>query len=53
MSPPGTVPGPDELAQLCDGVGPQRLIFSLDLKDSKPLTFSLAWRTTDTGPNPN
>src|SRR5262249_42181489 len=36
-----------ELAQLCDQVGPERLIFSLDLKDGKPLTYSLAWKTTD------
>jgi len=42
-----TLAGPDELAQLCDGVGTERLIFSLDLKDGKPLTYSLGWKTDD------
>jgi phosphoribosylformimino-5-aminoimidazole carboxamide ribotide isomerase len=42
-----TLAGPEELAQLCDTVGPERLLFSLDLLEGKPLTYSLAWKTDD------
>ncbi len=42
-----TLAGPEELAPLFNDAGPERLIFSLDLKDGKPLTFSRAWDTDD------
>jgi phosphoribosylformimino-5-aminoimidazole carboxamide ribotide isomerase len=42
-----TLAGPEELDQLCHTVGPKRVIFSLDLKDGKPLTYSLNWKSAD------
>jgi phosphoribosylformimino-5-aminoimidazole carboxamide ribotide isomerase len=42
-----TLSGPEELDQLCHLVGVERLIFSLDLKEGKPLTHSLAWKSND------
>jgi phosphoribosylformimino-5-aminoimidazole carboxamide ribotide isomerase len=38
---------PDELAQLCRTVGSDRVTFSLDLKQSRPLGDVSAWRTAD------
>ena len=42
-----TWPGPDELACLCGVVGPERVIFSLDLKDGQPLGDLHRWNTAD------
>ncbi len=42
-----TLAGPEELDQLCHLVGGDRLVFSLDLKDGKPFTHSLSWKSTD------
>jgi phosphoribosylformimino-5-aminoimidazole carboxamide ribotide isomerase len=42
-----TLAGPEELDQLCHLVGLERLVFSLDLKEGKPLTHSLGWKSTD------
>jgi phosphoribosylformimino-5-aminoimidazole carboxamide ribotide isomerase len=35
--------GPDTLAEMCRVVGPDRLVFSLDLKQGVPLISSPAW----------
>jgi phosphoribosylformimino-5-aminoimidazole carboxamide ribotide isomerase len=32
-----TLAGPDALREMCDRIGPRRVVFSLDLKDGKPL----------------
>jgi len=42
-----TWPGPDELACLCDAVGSERVIFSLDLKNGHALGDLNKWKTTD------
>ncbi len=42
-----TWPGPDELACLCDVVGPERVIFSLDLKNGHALGNLHRWNTAD------
>ena len=42
-----TWPGPDELACLCDMVGPERVIFSLDLKNGGALGDLEKWNTAD------
>src|SRR5262245_49050595 len=42
-----TWPGPDELAALCRAVGTDRAIFSLDLKNGRPLGDLSRWRTVD------
>lgn len=39
--------GPAELRKLCRDVGSERVIFSLDLKDGRPLRHSDAWNTDD------
>lgn len=36
--------GWDRLAQLVEAIGPERLVFSLDLKQGQPLTANDAWR---------
>jgi phosphoribosylformimino-5-aminoimidazole carboxamide ribotide isomerase len=36
--------GPDALAEMCDLTGPERLIFSLDLKLGAPIVGSPAWQ---------
>lgn len=38
-----TVPGPDEVRDICTHLGPERLIFSLDLQSGRPLTDSHTW----------
>jgi phosphoribosylformimino-5-aminoimidazole carboxamide ribotide isomerase len=40
-----TWPGPRELARLCRDVGPERVIFSLDLKQGLPLGDLRLWET--------
>jgi phosphoribosylformimino-5-aminoimidazole carboxamide ribotide isomerase len=42
-----TWPGPDELSQLCAAVGPDRVIFSLDLKNGRPIGDLQRWHTSD------
>jgi phosphoribosylformimino-5-aminoimidazole carboxamide ribotide isomerase len=42
-----TWPGPDELAYLCRDVEPDRVIFSLDLQQGRPLGNLAPWRTED------
>jgi len=42
-----TWPGPEELAQLCRDLGTDRVIFSLDLRDGRPLGDLAPWRTDD------
>ena len=39
-----SLPDPDTLAELLAVVGPERLIFSLDLKSGRPLTEAPAWQ---------
>ena len=39
-----SVPGPGALVTMLDHVGPGRLVFSLDLKNGRPLTDSPEWR---------
>jgi len=39
-----SLPDPQTLAELLSVVGPERLIFSLDLKSGRPLTDAPAWR---------
>jgi phosphoribosylformimino-5-aminoimidazole carboxamide ribotide isomerase len=38
-----SIPSPQALTQICDLVGPERMIFSLDLKLGIPLTNSPDW----------
>jgi len=40
-----SLPHPQTLADLIAAVGPERLIFSLDLKSGRPLTEAPAWQT--------
>jgi phosphoribosylformimino-5-aminoimidazole carboxamide ribotide isomerase len=42
-----TWPGPDELASLCQVVGTERIIFSLDLQDGRALGDLHSWNTVD------
>jgi phosphoribosylformimino-5-aminoimidazole carboxamide ribotide isomerase len=42
-----TLRGLGVLAELVNEVGPQRLVFSLDLKNGQPLTTSFAWQDKD------
>ncbi len=42
-----TVLGPEVLAQACAAPGPARLIFSLDLKDGRPIPPPGRWRAAD------
>lgn len=39
-----TIDSPDRLAEILAVVGPERLVFSLDLKEGRPLTDAPAWR---------
>lgn len=39
-----SLPNPETLVQLLTAVGPDRLIFSLDLKSGRPLTDAPAWQ---------
>jgi phosphoribosylformimino-5-aminoimidazole carboxamide ribotide isomerase len=38
-----TVAGPQELAEICRQLGPDRLLFSLDLKEGRPLAATGTW----------
>lgn len=42
-----TWPGPVPLAELCQRLEPERVIFSLDLKSGRPLGDLAAWRSED------
>jgi phosphoribosylformimino-5-aminoimidazole carboxamide ribotide isomerase len=42
-----TVAGPEELANICQRIGPDRAVFSLDLKDGLPLGNLSRWQTRD------
>lgn len=42
-----TISGPEALQQLCQDIGPKRLIFSLDLKQGSPLTVCPQWQKRD------
>jgi phosphoribosylformimino-5-aminoimidazole carboxamide ribotide isomerase len=42
-----TLAGPEELTKLCRQVGGSRVVFSLDLKDGRPLGNLAAWQETD------
>jgi phosphoribosylformimino-5-aminoimidazole carboxamide ribotide isomerase len=42
-----SIDGSEMLSSLCELVGPERLIFSLDLKAGRPLTRAAAWRFSD------
>jgi phosphoribosylformimino-5-aminoimidazole carboxamide ribotide isomerase len=42
-----TWPAPEDLARLCENVGPERVIFSLDLKLGEPLGDLSRWHTFD------
>jgi phosphoribosylformimino-5-aminoimidazole carboxamide ribotide isomerase len=42
-----TLSGPETLARICRTIGPDRIIFSLDLKDGEPLCNAAAWRQSD------
>lgn len=42
-----TVAGPDALAEICHRIGPDRVAFSLDLKDGLPLGNLLRWPRPD------
>jgi phosphoribosylformimino-5-aminoimidazole carboxamide ribotide isomerase len=37
-------PNPDTLARMCAAVGPEQLVFSLDLRAGVPITESAAWQ---------
>jgi phosphoribosylformimino-5-aminoimidazole carboxamide ribotide isomerase len=42
-----TVAGPEALAGICRQIGPERVVFSLDLKDGQPLGNLSQWQPTD------
>jgi phosphoribosylformimino-5-aminoimidazole carboxamide ribotide isomerase len=42
-----TLAGPDALARICERFGPERLVFSLDLKGGQPLGDTAGWRQPD------
>lgn len=42
-----TIDGPQALGQLCEHYGPERVIFSLDLRDGTPLGNPAQWQTSD------
>lgn len=42
-----TVAGPEALAGICDRVGTERVVFSLDLREGLPLGDRLRWREAD------
>jgi len=42
-----TWPDPETLVELCRRIGPEQIIFSLDLRQGTPLGNSSAWRTTE------
>jgi phosphoribosylformimino-5-aminoimidazole carboxamide ribotide isomerase len=42
-----TSAGPDALQELCRGLGVSRVVFSLDLKDGRPLGDLAAWHTEE------
>ncbi len=42
-----TLPGPNDLSRLLQRVGPERVVFSLDLKEGRPLGDLSAWETND------
>jgi len=42
-----TMLGPEVLLELVERVGASRLVFSLDLKNGRPLTMATAWRNSD------
>jgi phosphoribosylformimino-5-aminoimidazole carboxamide ribotide isomerase len=42
-----TSAGPDALAQILAALSPERLVFSLDLRQTKPVTASSAWHQLD------
>lgn len=42
-----TWPGPCELRRLCETVGPQRVVFSLDLKNGRPFGSTSAWASAE------
>jgi phosphoribosylformimino-5-aminoimidazole carboxamide ribotide isomerase len=42
-----TLAGPDTLAQILAAVGPKRLVFSLDLRQTKPVAAYATWRELD------
>ncbi|MGE3315499.1 MAG: HisA/HisF-related TIM barrel protein [Planctomycetaceae bacterium] len=42
-----TSPGPDHLRALCDTLGPEKVVFSLDLIDGRPLIASDQWKRAD------
>jgi phosphoribosylformimino-5-aminoimidazole carboxamide ribotide isomerase len=42
-----TWPGPELLSELCREIDPERMLFSLDLKEGRPLGNPRAWQTDD------
>src|SRR5688572_17917244 len=42
-----TSPGPEHLHTLCEQYDAERIVFSLDLADGRPMTVSAAWGTDD------
>ena len=42
-----TLDGPQTLRALCEDLGSDRIVFSLDLKGGQPLGMGSAWQTTD------
>jgi phosphoribosylformimino-5-aminoimidazole carboxamide ribotide isomerase len=42
-----TVAGPEVLRSICEELGAERIIFSLDLRDGKPLGRLESWKETD------
>jgi phosphoribosylformimino-5-aminoimidazole carboxamide ribotide isomerase len=45
-----TVDGPEVVQAVCRQLGPERLLFSLDLKDGQPLGNLAAWQTSAARP---
>jgi phosphoribosylformimino-5-aminoimidazole carboxamide ribotide isomerase len=42
-----TLSGPDQLGQLCRTLGPERLVFSIDLRDGRPMGSPERWPAAD------
>jgi phosphoribosylformimino-5-aminoimidazole carboxamide ribotide isomerase len=42
-----TIPGPDLLTQVCENLDRSRVVFSLDLRDGRPLALASAWSRPD------
>lgn len=43
-----TSPGPQHLAEICAAFGPERIVFSLDLKNGRPMFAAEAWKSAAT-----